>query len=76
MLKAHVAGYDKHSKHVDFDDYRDGYPKAVQGAKALDQLAERIREPGKNPTTGVYLLTEKIIPPPISYPGSGNKRNS
>jgi len=61
MLKDHVAGYDKH---VNFDDYTDGYHKAVQRAKSLDQLAESMGEPGRNPTTGVYVLTEMIIPPP------------
>jgi len=42
MLRDHVAGYDKH---VNFDDYRDGYQKAVQRAKSLDQLAESMEEP-------------------------------
>ena len=73
MLKDHVAGYDKH---VNFDDYRDGYQKAVQRAKSLDQLAESMGEPGRNPTTGVYVLTEMIIPPPASPAVPGPDTNS
>jgi hypothetical protein len=63
MLKHHVAGYDKL---VNFDDYRDGYQRAVQRARFLDQLAESIGDPRRNPTTGVYVLTEMIIPPPAA----------
>jgi hypothetical protein len=73
MLKDHVAGYDKH---VNFDDYRDGYQKTVQRAKSQDQLAESMEEPGRNPTTGVYVLTEKIIPPPASSAVPGPDTNS
>lgn len=65
MLKSHVAGYDKH---VDLDDYKDGYQNAVQRARSLDQLAEKMRDPGRNPTTGVYLLTEMIVAAPTSPP--------
>jgi hypothetical protein len=61
MLKTHVADYDKK---VDFGIYKDGYTKAVERARSLTKLAESIGEPGRNPTTGVYELTEKIIPPP------------
>ena len=64
MLKDHVAGYDKD---VNFDNYKDGYQKAVQRARSLDQLAESMGDPGRNPTTGVYVLTEMIIPPPASH---------
>lgn len=71
MLKAHVAGYDKS---VDFGDYRDGYLEAVRRAKSLDQLAERMGEPGRNPTTGVHALTEKIIPPPVAPPEVRGRR--
>ena len=73
MLKSHVAGYDKH---VDLDDYKDGYQNAVQRARSLDQLAERIGEPGKKPTTGVYLLTEMIVPASTSRPAPRPKTNS
>jgi hypothetical protein len=65
MLKTHVPNYDKN---VDFRTYSDGYQKAVVRAKYLDNLACSIGEPGRNPTTGVYELTEKIIPPPPSSP--------
>jgi RloB-like protein len=60
LLKSHVPNYDKK---VDFEVYRDGYNKAVSRAKSLDSLAASINEPGRNPTTCVYMLTETIIPP-------------
>jgi hypothetical protein len=73
MLKVHVPSYDKH---VSFVDYRDGYTRAVQRARSLDQLAESVSEPGRNPTTGVYVLTELIIPPSTSSADPGIDANS
>jgi hypothetical protein len=60
MLGEFITGYDKT---VDFDHYRDGYGRAVERARALDALASELKEPHRNPTTGVYLLTESILPP-------------
>ena len=60
-LKRHVPDYDKS---VDLAIYMPGYHNAVQRAKYLDKLAESVGEPGRNPTTGIYELTEKIVPPP------------
>jgi len=57
LLLTHVSDYDKN---VNFHDYRDGYDLAVTRATGLDKRAESIHEPGKNPTTGVYHLTERI----------------
>lgn len=59
ILKTHISDYDKS---VNINDYIHGYNKAVRGAESLDRLAESIGEPGRNPTTGVYKLTESIRP--------------
>jgi RloB-like protein len=61
MLKAHVPDYDKK---VQFELYKDGYDEAVKRAKRLDALALSVGEPGRNPTTNVFELTETIKPPP------------
>lgn len=57
MLIKHVPKYDKH---VDFAAYSTGYPQAVTRASKMDQAAEEADEPHRNPTTGVYKLTELI----------------
>ena len=58
LLKKHVKDYDKH---VDYEgDYQDGYATAVARAKRLDEQAAADGEPGRNPTTGAYRLTESI----------------
>ena len=59
MLKRLVADYDKN---VDYEVYRIGYDKAAERARKLDELAAKVGEPGRNPTTGVYKLTETIVP--------------
>ena len=56
-LRKHVPKYDKH---VDYATYSAGYPQAVTRAAKMDQDAEEAREPHRNPTTGVYRLTELI----------------
>ena len=56
-LKKHVPKYDKH---VDYQTYGPGYLQAVARARKMDQDAIRAREPHRNPTTGVYELTELI----------------
>jgi hypothetical protein len=56
-LKKHVPGYDKH---VDYAMYEPGYSQAVTRAGKMDQDAKKAREPHRNPTTGVYELTELI----------------
>jgi RloB-like protein len=60
LLKGFVPNYDKK---VDYETYRAGYERAVTRARKLDELAAVIGEPGRNPTTGVYKLTETIVPP-------------
>jgi hypothetical protein len=57
LLKSHVFDYDKH---VEFARYATGYLQAVIRAKRMDQSAEVDGESGRNPTTGVYKLTELI----------------
>ncbi|MBU4270732.1 MAG: RloB family protein [Planctomycetes bacterium] len=57
MLKKHVPGYDKT---VDYDTYSIGYPQAVIRAERMDCSAGEANEPERNPTTGVYNLTELI----------------
>jgi hypothetical protein len=57
MLTTYVPNYDKH---VEFAKYAEGYPQAVIRAKRMDQSAEEVRDSGRNPTTGVYKLTELI----------------
>jgi hypothetical protein len=56
-LKEHVPKYDKH---VDYATYAPGYSQAVARAKKMDQDAREAGEPHRNPTTGVYELTELI----------------
>jgi hypothetical protein len=56
-LKKYVPAYDKH---VDYETYSAGYSQAVARASKMDQLAEEAHEPHRNPTTGVYRLTELI----------------
>lgn len=57
FLKQHDAEYDKH---VNFELYSKGYEEAVVRAKSLDNLASQIMQEKRNPTTGVYKLTELI----------------
>lgn len=58
ILKKHVPDY---SKHVIFGFFADGYRQAVDRARQLDSLAAQVGEPLRNPTTGVYRLTESIL---------------
>lgn len=57
MMKKHIPGYDKH---VDYSDYAAGYGAAVNRASRLDENAKVANEIGRNPTTGVWRLTESI----------------
>lgn len=57
MMKQHIPAYDKH---VNYADYAPGYVNAVRRATAMDKLAESISDPGMNPTTGMWRLTESI----------------
>lgn len=57
LIKKHLQ---KYGKHVAFKDYEASYENAVKRAKKLDELAISVGEPGRNPTTDVYQLTEAI----------------
>lgn len=57
MLVGYIPGYDKNVKYSMFSG---GYQQAVTRAKRLDTRAERDGDAGRNPTTGVYRLTEII----------------
>ena len=57
MMKQHIPNYDKH---VDYSDYAEGYDAAVHRASRLDKDAEADNDEGRNPTTGVWRLTDNI----------------
>ena len=57
LLVHYVQGYDKNVK---FSEFSAGYQQAVTRAKRLDNSAESDGNAGRNPTTGVYRLTEII----------------
>jgi hypothetical protein len=57
LLSTHVLNYDKH---VNYAAYSAGYSEAVNRSKQMDEAALEATEPGRNPTTGVYQLTEII----------------
>ncbi len=58
MMKDFIKDYDKN---VNFKHYAQDYERAVERAKKLDTLAAQVGEPGRNPTTNVYELTESIL---------------
>jgi hypothetical protein len=57
ILRQLIPGY---NKHVEFVRFAPGYHDAVKRARALDKMADEDEEPGRNPTTGVWRLTESI----------------
>lgn len=58
LLETHVPHYDKH---VEYKAYAADYPLAVLRARQMDVAAETVGESGRNPTTGVHILTELIL---------------
>jgi hypothetical protein len=50
----------KYDKALDFPKMKAWYEKAVDRARVLQERAEATGEPNRNPSTGVYLLTEII----------------
>ena len=56
-LREHWKGYEKH---IDFPLLAPSYPLAVERARALDERRRSAGDPGGNPSTGVYRLTEEI----------------
>jgi hypothetical protein len=57
MLMEQLPKYDKS---VDFDDFRGGYFAAYSRAARLHQQCERDGELFRNPSTGIFLLTDEI----------------
>ena len=56
-LKKHLPRY---KKELEFEAVHRGYAEAVERARALDLAAQRDGAAARNPTTGVYRLTERI----------------
>lgn len=50
----------RYDKKLDFDKMKTGYAKAVERAQSLQKSAKATGDPNRNPSTGVYLLTELI----------------
>lgn len=57
MLTEHLPDY---KKRVNFSLVSQGYDAAVKRAKRLENAADSADESGRNPTTGVWRLTEGI----------------
>lgn len=57
MMRRHIPNYDKH---VVFSDYADLHDDAARRARRLDDDATKDNEPNRNPTTGLWRLTESI----------------
>jgi hypothetical protein len=57
LVAEKLPGYDKHLR---FDDLASGVEDADRRARALQTQADEEGEPHRNPTTGVYRLTESI----------------
>jgi hypothetical protein len=57
MMKPHVPRYDKS---VDFERFSPNYESARLRATRLQRVADEDGDPHRNPTTGVYRLTESI----------------
>lgn len=57
MLREHLPGYDKH---LDFQQVSAGVADAARRALRLQEDADAEGEPGRNPTTGVFRLTDSI----------------
>lgn len=56
-LRRHLPAYEKA---LNFAKLHPGYSEAMRRAQALDREAAQYGLPGRNPTTGVYRLTESI----------------
>jgi len=57
LLGEYLTDYDKH---VNFDDCQHGYTDAARRAAPLGACNLQTCQPGPNPSTGVYVLTESI----------------
>ena len=61
LVARYLPGYDKH---LAFEDVSKGVPAAQLRARALQQQAAEEGEPHRNPTTGMFRLTESIAHKP------------
>lgn len=59
MMKACIDGY---HKHLDFEEFAPRYHTARDRARQMQEKADEDGEPHRNPTTGVYHLTEIHCP--------------
>jgi hypothetical protein len=66
LLRRHLPRF---RKALPFGRLHPGYLTAVRRAKELDRQRERSNDPGGNPSTGVYRLTERIREGISSLPG-------
>ncbi|MDZ4850361.1 MAG: RloB family protein [Pirellulaceae bacterium] len=57
QLKAFIPTYDKR---IEYADFASGYEQAVSRAAQLENQSELDGEAGRNPSTGVWRLTEDI----------------
>jgi hypothetical protein len=57
MCRAHLKGYKKEANYADL---REGYPQAVERAAKLEERHARDGQPGVNPSTAIYRLTERL----------------
>jgi hypothetical protein len=57
MMKQFIPSY---TKHVNYADYAAGYSDAARRARQLESSASADNDAGRNPTTGVWRLTENI----------------
>jgi hypothetical protein len=57
LIRGFLPNYDKE---FDFSKLVAGYEEAVRRAQSLDTISESLSEPRRNPSTGVYVLTERI----------------
>lgn len=72
-LKRHLPDYDKA---LPFDRLKPGYSEAVTRAHELDRRCGADGEPGRNPSTGVHRLTERIRQGGKAEQISGTRRES
>lgn len=61
MVEACFPGYDsENNKTIPFEKLKDAVPDACSRAKRLADGAAKMSEPGRNPTTDVFLLIEAM----------------
>lgn len=72
LMRACLPGYDKH---IDVDRFVQSYPVAVERGRRLTHEAAAMGEPQRNPSTGVWRLTEAIriaVEEPVNKRGAAS----